>query len=335
MRQKNICLSIILITVFVFASQKALLAAPFYEGKVITLICGAEPGGGQDTTARLIAKHLPKHIPGKPTIVVQNMSGAIGVIAANHLYNIVKPNGLTIGNFNRGLSFGQLQKAQGIRFDLTKFSWIGSPTVEATVLIVRNDFPYKTFEDLRNAKEQLNVGCTGTTGIDYSFLLLFQEFTGIKFNIVMYPGGSATMLAIERKEVDIRVASYSSIKPYIKRGLVRPLVRGQVSEPGIEDLPVDEDLVTDKKGKILLAMRSMPDRIGRPFVAPPGTSADIMKILRDAFAKVTQDSEFKKDAEKFMMTAEYVPAEKCLDTLNFLFNQPPDIVNEFNKYTRF
>jgi len=335
MNRISTCFLFAFLVLFTFLSAAELSAAPYYQGKVITLICGAEPGGGYDRTARLVSKHLGKFIPGKPTIIVSNMPGAIGTIAANYVYNIAKPNGLTIATFNRGLSFGQLLKAPGVKFDMTKFSWIGSPTVESTVLFIKTNLAYKTFEDLKNAKSPLNIGCTGTTGTDYSFLVLLKEFTGVKFNYVMYPGGSAVNLAIERGEVEARAGSYSSLKNFVTTGLVRPLIRSRVAEPEISNLPVDEDLVTDNKGKILLSMRSAPDLIGRPYVAPPGVAPEVMNILRDAFAKLTKDPEFKKEAERYDMTLNYVTAAKCLETLNFIFKQPPDIVSEFNKYVKF
>ena len=120
---------------FLFYRPYPLFAAPFYEGKVLTIIVGYSPGGGYDRVDRLLAKYLPNYIPGKPTVLVQNMPGADSMIAANYLYNIAKPDGLTIGTFNRGLVFANLLKAEGGRYDLTKFSWIGSAAVESSVLI--------------------------------------------------------------------------------------------------------------------------------------------------------------------------------------------------------
>ncbi len=335
MKRKTISLLILFFAFWAFLPTKDLLAAPYYKGKTITMNCGSEVGGGHDFMARLIARRMSEHIPGKPTIVVKNMPGAIGVIALNYIYNIAKPDGLTIGIFNRGMAFGQLQKAQGIKFDLTKFLWLGSAAVEATVFTIRSNFPYKTFADLKNAKEPINVGCTGTTGVDYALLMLLEAFTDVKFRIVMYPSGSAAMLAMERGEVDARAGSYNSLRPYIQRGLARPVLRGNAYEPEIKGLPVDEDIVTDKKGKTFLAMRSMPDQFGRPFVAPPGTPANQMKILREAFAATVTDPQTIKDAEKTNISLQYISADKSLGILNTLLNQPANIINEFNKYVKF
>jgi len=312
-------------------------AAPYYEGKKIKIIVGYAPGGGYDRTARILAKHLPKYIPGKPSIIIENMPGADSMIVANQIYNISKPDGLTIGSFNRGLAFAQLLKAEGARFDMTKYAWIGSATVEATVIVLRTDLPYKTLDDLRKAKEPIMIGAVSPTDpATYGFPILLNEFAKINFKLVTgYTSSSEIMLAVERKEVDGRGASYSSVKPYIARGLVRPFVRGQVSEPGIEDLPVDEDLTKDSIGKTIMALRSAPERIARPYVAPPGTPPDIMNILRNAFAKVAKDPDLMEDCKKLMMTVEYIPPDECIKLQNFILNQPSDIVKEFNKYIKF
>jgi tripartite-type tricarboxylate transporter receptor subunit TctC len=310
-------------------------AAPFYEGKTLKIIVGHGAGGGYDRMARLMAKYLPKYIPGKPVALVEFVPGASGLIAANQIYNITKPDGLTIVTVDRGLPIAQLLKAEGVRFDAAKFSWIGSAAVEATVLCIRSDLPYKTFEDLLRAKEPLHLGSVGPANTSHQFPILLKEFLGLKINLVIYPASAESMLAIERKEADGRAGSYSSMKPFIERGLVRPVIRGRVVESGIENLPVDEDLTKDPKGKAIMAMRSAGDLMGRPFVAPPGSPPEAMAILREAFSKVAKDPELKQEAEKFMMTVEYVPAEECLKVVNFVLSQPDDIAREFSKYIKF
>lgn len=310
-------------------------AAPYYAGKTITIVVGYGPGGGYDRIARVLAKNLSKHIPGNPSIVVQNMPGADSMITANYVYNIAKPDGLTIGAFNRGLVFAQLLKGEGVKFDLTKFAWIGSAAIESTVLVLRSDLPYKTIEDVARAKSPIMLGNTGPADSSGQFPLFQKEFLGYNFKDVTYPSGNDIMLAIERKEVDGRGMTYSSARVYIDRGVVVPLVRGRVSEPGIEKLPVDEDLAKDPRAKTLMAMRSAPDKIGRPYVAPPGTPAATMGILRTAFAKAAKDPALQADAKKVQMSVEYVPAEEVQKVLQYLLKQPSDIVREFAKYVKF
>jgi tripartite-type tricarboxylate transporter receptor subunit TctC len=335
MKKRILCLLVAGIIISIFVSPQTLLSAPYYEGKIIRIIVGFGPGGGYDRIARLLAKYLPKYIPGKPTVLVENMEGASSIIAANHIYNIAKPDGLTIGTLNRGLPFAQLTKVEGVKYDITKYAWIGSGAVEATILTIRSDLPYKTIDDLRKVKEPIPLAGMGPGTSDTQFAILLKEFAGFNIKLIIYPSSADGMLAIERKEVDGRAGSYSSLKPFIERGLVRPMIRGRVSEPGIENLPVNEDLTTDPKGKTIMAMLASTDGIGRPFVAPPGTPPDIMNILKDAFAKVANDQELKEDAKKNKMDVTYIPGDECLKVLNYLFNQPEDIVKEFGKYIKY
>ncbi len=323
------------IVLFTFFVPIHLLAAPYYEGKVVRIIVGSEPGGGYDRMARLIAKHLPKHIPGKPTMIVENMAGAGSIIAANYLYTLAKPDGLTIGAPQRGIPFAQLTKAEGVKFDVTKFSWIGSPCVEATVFCIRSDLPYKTLGDLRNAKEPINVAAAGpgTTDTQYPFLL--KEFMGLNLKNVVYPSATAGVLAIERKEADGKAGSYSTLQPFVDRGLVRLVIRGRVSESGIEDLPVDEEVTKDMMGKKIMAMRSAGDLIGRPYLAPPKTSPELMTILKEAFVKALKDAELLGEAKKFRFNIRNVSAEECMKTLRDSFSQPDEVIKEFSKYIKF
>jgi tripartite-type tricarboxylate transporter receptor subunit TctC len=144
-------------------------------------VVGYGPGGGYDRIARVLAKNLSKHIPGNPSIVVQNMPGADSMITANYVYNIAKPDGLTIGAFNRGLVFAQLLKGEGVKFDLTKFAWIGSAAIESTVLVLRSDLPYKTIEDVARAKTPIILGNTGPADSSGQFPLFQKELLGYNF----------------------------------------------------------------------------------------------------------------------------------------------------------
>jgi tripartite-type tricarboxylate transporter receptor subunit TctC len=312
------------------------VAAQPYAGKTVTIIVGYKAGGGYDTTARLLARHLPKHIPGKPTIIVQNMPGANSMIAANHVYNVAKPDGLTIGTFNRNLPIAQLTKVDGVKFDMTKFAWIGSAASECTILAVRADLPYNSVEDLKKAKEPLVIGATGPGANTYDFPLLLKEFLGLNFKIVSgYSSSADIMLAIERKEADARAGSYTSIRPFIDRKLVKPLLRARAEEPGVEKLPVDEDLAPNPRAKAIMALRSAPEIIGRPYVMHPNTSAEHLKIMREAFAKAIEDKELVAEATKAKMDLNYVGADVAVKVMKEMLAQPKEIVDEFSKYIKF
>jgi len=324
-------------TLFLLAifSPAELPAATNYKGKVITIVVGYGPGGGYDRTARLIAKHLPRFVPGNPAVIVENQPGADSMIAANYIYNVAKPDGLTIGTFNRGLPYAQLLKVSGVKYDIMKFAWIGSAASEATVLAIQSSLPYKTFAELQASKTRVNLGSMGPSDSSGQFPVMLREYAGLNVKMIIYPSSSDAMLAVERKELDGRGGSYSSVKPFIDRGVVRVLVRGRVSQPGLEKMPVDEDLALDKKGKAVMAMRSATDMIGRPYVAPPKTPPETMKILQDAFAKMLSDPQVKADAQKLLMDVNYVAPAETLKIIQELFNQPQDIIQEFAKIVKF
>ena len=311
-------------------------AQPNFAGKTITIVVGYKPGGGYDGTARMLARHLPQHLPGKPTVIVQNMPGGNSIIAANHMYNVAKPDGLTIGTFNRNLPIAQLTGVQGVKFDMTKFAWIGSAANETTILAIRDDLPYKTFDELRKAKEPVVIGSTGPGANTYDFPLLLKDMLGVKFKIVSgYSSSADIMLAVERKEVDGRAGSYSSIQPFIDRKLVRPLIRARSTDQRLQQLPLDESLAPNPRAKAIMALRSAPEQIARPYVLPPGTPADIVKAMRDAFAATISDPATQAEAKKTQQDLEYTSGEEAEKILKEVLSQPKDIVAEFSKYIKF
>jgi tripartite-type tricarboxylate transporter receptor subunit TctC len=307
-----------------------------YEGKTITIVVGFKAGGGYDRTARILARHLPKYIPGKPNVIVQNMPGANSITAANHVYAVAKPDGLTIGTFNRNLVLAQLTNVPGVKFDMTKFAWIGSAASETTVLAIRSDLPYKTFDDLRKSGKTVVIGATGPGANTYDFPLLLKEFLGVDLKIVSgYSSSADIMLAIERKEVDARAGSYTSLRPFIDRKLVHPVIRARAVEPGIEQLPVDESLAPTPRAKAIMALRSAPEVIGRPYVMTPGTPDNLVRIVREAFAGAIKDADLVAEAKKAKMELEYISGEETLKILTEVLSQPKEVVDEFAKYIKF
>ena len=313
-----------------------LVMAQSFSGKTVTIIVGYKPGGGYDGTARMLARHLPQHIPGKPTVIVQNMPGGNSIIAANHMYNVAKPDGLTIGTFNRNLPIAQLTGVQGVKFDITKFAWIGSAANETTILAIRDDLPYKTFADLRKAKEPVVIGSTGPGANTYDFPLLLKDMLGLNFKIVSgYSSSADIMLAVERKEVDGRAGSYSSIQPFIDRKLVRPVIRARSTDQRLQQLPLDEDLAPNPRAKAIMALRSAPEQIARPYVLPPNTPADIVKAMRDAFAATISDPATQAEAKKTQQDLEFTSGDEAEKILKEVLSQPKDIVAQFSKYIKF
>src|SRR5919109_2278696 len=161
----------------------------FYKGKAIRLVVGNSSGGAQDDWARFVAQYLGKHIPGSPDIVVQNMPGAGTIIAANYIYNVAKPDGLTLGLINTAIYIDQLLGAKEVKFDWPKFSWIGSPERIDQVLFIRSDVPYKTLDDMRNATDPPRCAALARAGAGYFLPRLLEEGLGIKIQMVVGYGG--------------------------------------------------------------------------------------------------------------------------------------------------
>jgi len=331
----SLALGAVLLGLAVVPQTGAAQSAP-YEGKTITIVVGFKAGGGYDRTARILARHLPKYLPGKPNVIVQNMPGANSITAANHVYAVAKPDGLTIGTFNRNLVLAQLTNVPGVKYDMTKFAWIGSAASETTVLAIRSDLPFKSFDELRKSGKPLVIGATGPGANTYDFPLLLKEFLGVNFKIVSgYSSSADIMLAIERKEVDARAGSYSSLRPFIDRKLVHPVVRARAVEAGIEQLPVDENLAPNARAKAIMALRSAPEVVGRPYVMTPGTPDALLKLVREAFAAALKDPELVAEATKAKMELEYTSGEETLKILTEVLSQPKDVVDEFSKYIKF
>jgi tripartite-type tricarboxylate transporter receptor subunit TctC len=310
--------------------------APDFSGKTVTIIVGYKPGGGYDATARLLARHLPSYLPGKPTVIVQNMPGGNSIIAANHMYNVAKPDGLTIGTFNRNLPIAQLTAVQGVKYDMRKFAWIGSAANETTILVIRSELPYKNFDELRKAKERIVIGSTGPGANTHDFPLLLKDLLGVNIKLVSgYSSSADIMLAVERKEVDGRAGSYTSLRPFIDRKLVRPIVRARSKDNALKDLPVDESFAPNPRAKAIMALRSAPEAIARPYVLPPGTPEAIVKAMREAFAKAIEDKALIAEADKAKMDLDYTSGEEAEKVLKEVLSQPKDIVDEFTKYIKF
>jgi tripartite-type tricarboxylate transporter receptor subunit TctC len=283
-----------------------------------------------------MVKYLSKHVPGNPAGIVQNMPGGGHLTATNHVYSAVKPDGQTLLAANPNISVAQLMKEQAAKFDIRKMSWIGATGADALVLTIRSDLPYKSIADLKKATKPVVVGTTGPGAATHDFPALLKEFLGLKFDLVSgYPSTRDILLAIERKEVDVWTVSYTTAKPVVERGVVRPLIRDRASVPGVENLPVDEDLAPTPLAKTVMHVRALPGVIGRPYAVPPGTPADAVRILREGFEKAVKDPELQKEAGKGGMPLGYMSGEETGNAFATILDQPANVVQELVKYIKF
>ena len=315
----------------------------FYKGKTVRIVVGNSVGGGMDDWARFIALYLGKHIPGAPTILVQNMPGAGTIIAANHVYNIAKPDGLTLGLVNPGIYIDQLLRATEVKFDWAKFLFIGSPERYDQVLFMRADGAYKTLEDVRKAAEPPRCAAQARTTLSYFFPKLIEDGLGIKVNIVAgYGGGGEMNLAVEKGEVHCRsgtVSAYVGREPtrtWIKTGFVRALVQsGAARYSKLPDTPTIYELLesykaSDTARRLTKVMLSAAD-LGRPFFAPPGTAVDRVNALRAAFSKTMVDPELLADAKKRGWDIDLTTGDELETLAKEIMVQPPDVIERVKK----
>jgi tripartite-type tricarboxylate transporter receptor subunit TctC len=333
----------LILSVFVWSAQ-AYAQAPFYQGKTVRVIVGTPPGNLYDLWARLIVDHMGRHLPGNPNFIVQNMPGAGHVVAVNHLYSNVKPDGLTIiGSVIPSLYLNQIIGRSEIQFDWAKFSWIGSPARGASQMYMRADSPYKTIEDVRTAKEPPKCGATGVTGPDSYLPKLMQETVGAKFNIVTgYPGGTDIDLGVERGEIHCRaftIEAFFGREPYHtwrKNGFVHHIFQtGKTRDARLPQTPTVFEIMDKYKAtpssRGLAAVLLGADGMGRPMFGPPGLPADLLKTLRDAYAKTMADEQFRAEVKKRNYEFDPVAGEDLQSLSKELTSQPPEVIERLKK----
>jgi tripartite-type tricarboxylate transporter receptor subunit TctC len=336
---------LILAISLILASSTGLSAQThYYQGKSIKVVVGFTTGGFYDRWARLLSRHMPKHIPGGPEMIVQNMPGAGSVVATNYVYSVAKPDGLTIGFPSNGIYLDQLVGRAEVKFDIRKFGWIGSPVKEPMLLYMRSDAPFKTITDVKNAKEPPKCGSTGTVSSDFILARLLEEtLPPLKINTVLgYPGGSEIDLAVEKGEVMCRGMTASPFfgrEPFLswqKKNFVRVLLfTGDKRDERIPDVPTigeifDKEKVPENSRRVadvILAAESF----GRPIFATPGTPADRIKLLRNAFEQSLKDPELIAEAKKGRMDIDPTTGESLEKLANRILSQPPEVIARVKK----
>ena len=316
---------------------------PFYQGKTITLIAGTTAGSQYDAHARLIAQHWGRHIPGNPDIIVQNMPGAGSLIAANHLYNVAKPDGLTITSIIPAIYFNQLAGRKEVQFDYAKFNWIGSVDRSDNVLYMRSDSPFKTIYDVRRAAQPPKCAATGTGTVGHYTPKLLNETIGTKFEIILgYPGGPELDLAVEKNEAQCRAfthAAWFSGEPYRTwqtKGFVHVLIQtGKKRDERLPQVPTLNELMdefkTEETGRRLANVVLASGELGRPYLLPPGIPAERLKILREAFVKLMADPAFLADIKRRGLEAKPATGEELEKLAKEVMAQPPEVIERVQK----
>jgi tripartite-type tricarboxylate transporter receptor subunit TctC len=333
-----------LVLALVFVSPVNLLAqAPFYQDKTLKIVAGYGAGSVDDAWTRLIGRYLGKYIPGNPNIIVQNMPGAGAMIAANYVYKVAKPDGLTLGGIRGGLYFDQLVGRKEVQFDWPKFTWLGTPTQVEQIIYIRADTPYKTIDDVRKATVPPKCGATGTASTGYYVGNLLDETLGAKFNTLTgYKDGPEVDLAVERGEIQCRGISLETLfgrEPLLgwsKNGFVRVLVQtGKKRDPKLPDVPTIWELMNEHKtadtGKRLATIILSVGAFGRPYVSSPGLPPERAKVLQGAFRKTLTDPDFQAQAKERRLEIDPVGGEELEALAREVMAQPAEVVDRMKR----
>jgi tripartite-type tricarboxylate transporter receptor subunit TctC len=319
---------------FLAAQAHAQSPADFYKGRTVDLYVGYSVGGGYDLYARVLARHMGRHIPGNPTIVVKNMEGAGSLRLANWLYRVGAKDGSVIATIGRGTGFDPLLGHQSAQFDATKFTWIGSGNHEVSVCVAyAGSSGITTFADLRS--KEMTVGGTGASADTDQFPRVVNGVLGTRMKIVSgYPGGNDVVLAMERGEVQGRCGwSWSSVKSthgamITEKKLIVLLQLSLQKHPELPDVPLVVDLAKTDEERQILTLIFARQVMGRPFLAPPGIPADRADALRNAFMKTMTDPEFVAEAQRAQLEVNPVAGEDLQKLVAEIYRTPPEVAQK-------
>lgn len=333
-RNMRIFATTLLVSAVAFAATEAHAAdsvADFYKGRTVTIDIGYSTGGGYDLYARVLARHLGDHIPGKPSVVPQNMPGAGSLKVVNYLANVAPKDGTVIATFARGMAMEPLFDKTGIEFDAQKLSWIGSITNEVSVCAFRSESGIKTWQDMLT--KSYTVGGTGSGSDTDVFPDVLRHMFHMKIKLVTgYPGGSDVLLAMQRGEVDGRCGwSWSSVKStkydlYQKKEITVPVQLALKKHPDLPDVPLVTEETKDPKELAALKLIFARQSVARPYATAPGVPAERVAALRKAFDDTMKDKAFLDEAEKTKLEVEPVSGQEVQDLVAELYQSSPEVV---------
>jgi len=318
-------------------------SAPFYKDKTIRIIVGFTSGGLYDQYARLLARYMGKHLPGNPNVIVQNMPGAGSIIATNYVSSVAKPDGLTLGMVGSGIYLDQLLGVKEAQYDVGKMPFIGSVDQRDLLMYMRADAPWKSVEDILNAKELPKCGATGTSDLTTIMINIMEETLGTKFtNVRGYPGGVEIDLAIEKGELHCRgtgITTHFAREPYHtwhKNGFDRHILQtGNTKDSRLADAPTLPDLMDKRKtpamGRSVAKLLLLSATVGRPLVSTPGVPPERVKLLREAYMKAFGEPELLAEAKKSRIEVKLLAGEDVEREMRDAITQPKDVVARVKK----
>jgi tripartite-type tricarboxylate transporter receptor subunit TctC len=307
--------------------------AEFYKGKNIELYIGYSVGGGYDLYARVLARHIGKHIPGNPTVIPKNMEGAGSMRLANWLYRVAPKDGTVFGTVGRGVPFDTLLGLPGAQFKATEFSWIGSANNEVSICVSFGASKIAKLEDLFT--NQMVIGGTGPTDDTVQFPRVLNGVLGTKFKIISgYPGGNDVVLAMERGEVEGRCGwSWSTVvathADWVKDKKIHLLVQLALDKHAdLPDVPLISDMAKTDEQKQIIKLIFARQVVGRPYFAPPGIPKDRLEALRKAFMETMTDKDFLADAAKSKLEIAPVSGDKVAALMKEVYETPAEIAKK-------
>ncbi len=311
---------------------------PSLAGRTVQVIVGFGPGGGFDLWGRLVARHIGRHLPGNPTVVVQNMPGAGGFIAANNIYNVAPKDGTAMALVASSTPLGPIFGAAGARFDSTRFTWLGTPTIDTNTCVAFNgpQVKVRTLNDLYET--ELVVGGTGPGAGTYAWPKGLSGLLGMKFKVIGgFPSASNVLLAMERGEIEgVCVTGLVNLRPdWISNKTVNVLFQGgAASSTALKGVPFVADLAKTPEQRAAIEFLYAGENIGRPFFAPPDMPADRAKMLQDAFMATMRDPEFLADAKKQKLDVEPRDGAHIAEVVRKAFATPKSIVDQVATLTK-
>jgi tripartite-type tricarboxylate transporter receptor subunit TctC len=312
--------------------------AEFYAGKTVTIVVGSDVGGGYDTNARLLGRHIGRFIPGNPTVIVQNRPGAGSIIAANYIYSAAPKDGTVIGMVQRGIPLFKLTNQPGVQYDPEKFTWIGNMSSEAGVVMVSQSSPAQKLEDLFS--KEVVVGGSGAGAENETGPRLLNAILGTKFKLVSgYKSQTEALLAMDRGEIaGIGSMSWPTLKTNraedYKTGKIKVLLQnGLKRDKDLPDVPLSLELTKNDADRQALEFYFTQNTIARPIVAPPGVPADRAAALRAAVIAMGKDKEFRDDAAKIGLDADPIGGEEVQRVVEKLVQTPADVVKRVSDAT--
>jgi tripartite-type tricarboxylate transporter receptor subunit TctC len=309
-----------------------------YKDKTISIVIGFGAGGGFDLWGRLVARHIGRHLPSNPSVVVQNMPGAGGFIAVNHIYNVAPKDGTVIGLVASSTPLGPIHGAAGARFDSTKLTWLGTPTIDTNTCVAYNSPQVKvrTLADLYET--ELVVGGTGPGAGTYAWPKGLAGLLGLKFKVIGgFPSASNVLLAMERGEVEgICQTGMANLRPdWIKNNTVNVLLQSSaVSRFSLKGVPVVTELAKTPEQRSAIEFLYAGENIGRPFFAPPDLPKERAAMLQAAFMATMKDPEFLADAKKYNLDVEPRDGAYLANIIGKVYATPRSIVEQVSALTK-